>query len=149
MIFALQFKNHKAGILSGCRKQTSRMSTAAAVNQLLLTICCPALRWAFPRPQMANKTAGESVGSRTASQLAVTWVQFMAQSPFWGPGKIFLTNLIVTLGLFSSCSHVELWAIDCGVEMEMGLGTTVDKLPVEASSPPRAPRVAHLGTGQS
>lgn len=114
MIFAGQFKNHKAGTLSGCRKQNSTMSTAAAVNQLLLTmICCPALRWGvylatngkqdsrrkWHWPQRTAFPGGHDLGS-VYSTVSI-----------WGLGTYFWQTLIVSLDLFSPCSHVELKAI--------------------------------------
>lgn len=79
------------------------------------------------------------------------WLGFVYGTvSIWGLGKYFWQTLIVNLGLFSPCSHVELKAIHYNADIEMGLGTRVeDKSPVEASVPPGAPRVAHLGNGQS
>lgn len=72
---------------------------------------------------MANKRAGGSgIGTREQpSQVAMTWFQFMAQSPF-GAWENTSTNLIGSLGLLFPCSHVELKAIDYNVDRKMGLG---------------------------
>lgn len=126
MIFALQFKNHKADTLSVCRKQNSRTFTAAAVNQLLLTTCGPRGDGAFTRPQMANQTAGER--DRPGRSLP-GWPRLgfrLRHSLRVGLGKIFLTNLIVSLGLFPPCSHVDLKAIRYDVDTEKGLGAKVE-----------------------
>lgn len=151
MIFALQLKNHKAGTLSGCGKQNSRVSTAAAVNQLLLTSCCPALRWGvYSAPNgKQDRRRKWDWHQRTARRAAATRVQFIAQAPFGAWENIFDKPNWQLRFVFLH-SHVTPNAIHYNTDMEMTLVVKVeDKLPVEASGPPCAPRVAHLGTGQS
>lgn len=104
MLFALQLKNHKAGTLLGCRKQNSRVSTEAAVNQLLLMSCCPAPRWGvYWAPNSKQDSWRKWDGhQRTAFPGRLQLGFSLWHRLYLGLGKIFLTNLIGNLGLFSS-----------------------------------------------
>ena len=80
---------------------------------------------------------------------AATWVQFVAQALF-GAWKNIFDKPNWQLSFVFLHSHVKPKAIHCNVDMERRLVVKVEgKLPGEASGPPCAPTVAHLGTGQS